>query len=146
MSVGEALVEALRGAPPGPVEVDVQGFQASVDVVGSGPYGAEVRGLRIRGGSRDVEAVVDAIAERVTYLPERLERFEVDAASGRGLLRSAREQVRDREYYEVEATPGQVDFGRFRFTEPGARATLGENFGHRDVRRLVDDLCDILGG
>jgi hypothetical protein len=81
-----------------------------------------------------------------TLLPERLERFEVDAASGRGILRTARDQVRGREYYEVEVTEGGIDFARYKYTAPGEREVLGENFGHDSLKRFVDDLGDILSG
>ncbi len=143
MTLGEELEGALRGAEGGTVEASAGGRRAIVEVAGVGPYGAEVRRLRVEGGGGAIEDVVDAIADVIDYLPERVERFEV--GPGRGLLRTARAQVKDREYYEVEVTDGAVDFARFRFSGPGERVVVGENLGHRELRRLVDDLNEALG-
>lgn len=143
MSLGKALVDELRKGTAGPVEVQDEGLRATADVVGSGPYGAELRGLRIEGGAADPAAASDAVIERVNYLPERLEALEVEPE--RGILRTARDQVKNGEYYELEVTGGSVDLGRYRYdAEQGARARVPENFGHRLIERLVDDFAEVL--
>ncbi len=146
MSLGKALVDELRKGTAGPVEVQDEGVVATADVVGSGPYGAELRGLRIEGGgAMDVPGATEAVVDRVNYLPERLEALEVERE--RGVLRTARDQVKDREYYEVEVAEGRVDLGRFRYdTEAGTRSRVPDNFGHRMIERLVDDLAEVLQG
>ncbi len=146
MSLGKALVDELRNGTAGPVEVQDEGVVVTADVVGSGPYGAELRGLRIEGGGAlDVQDASEALVDRVNYLPERLEALEVEAQ--RGILRTARDQVKDREYYELEVAEGRVDLGRFRYdAEAGARSRVPENFGHRMIERLVDDLAEVLQG
>ena len=135
-TLGRRVTDALSG--PGTVQAAAGGLDATVEVAGAGPYGADVHRVRVD-GEVDVEAVVDAIVRTVTWLPEALERFEVTAE--RGLLRTARERVRDREYYEVEVTPSGVEFGRFRQTEPGRREVVRANFGLRSLERLVDEIA-----
>jgi hypothetical protein len=43
-------------------------------------------------------------------------------------------------------TEGGIDFARYKYTAPGEREVLGENFGHDSLKRFVDDLGDILSG
>lgn len=137
-TLGDALGEALRTAEPGVVEVEQHGRRVIAEVAGAGPYGADLKRLRVE-GEFDVPAAVDAIEQAVTRLPERLERFEVEPT--RGVLRTAREQVRDREYYEVEVTPDGIDFARYRYRGPGERELVTENYGRRELKQLVDDLA-----
>ncbi len=155
MSLGRALVDAMRSGAEGPVEVIDGDLRVAADVQGSGPYGAVLRGVSVerteaREGDRGqaMERAVEALAERVQYLPERLAPLELDAPSGRGILRTRRDQVRDAEYYEVVVDGGdRVDVGRFRFDrETGRRRRVGDNLGHRVIERLVDDLADVLAG
>lgn len=154
MSLGDDLVDKLKRGTSGPIEVTDGDVRATAEVGGSGPYGAELRGLKIERTSasgRDVaeatERAIGRITERVQYLPERLEALEVDAASGRGILRTRRSQVRNQEYYEVDVQGGdRVDVHRYRFNrEAGKRERVGDNLGHRVIGRLVDDLVDVVG-
>jgi hypothetical protein len=139
-SLGKQLVREAAAAGAGPVEASAGGLTASADVVGAGPYGAEVRGVQVSGGSRPVGEVVDALAGSLDFLPEPIEPFEVGAA--RGVLRTRRDRVRDREYYEVVVEEGAVDVGRFRGRSGGGRDRLSENLGHRSLERLVDAVAD----
>jgi hypothetical protein len=166
MSLGARVVDALKKGATGAVEAEEGGVRARVDVVGSGPYGADVRGISVErsgasgaggaggaGGAKDPDRArrtgeaVRAIERRVDYLPERVKAHEVEPAQGRGVLRTEPRQVRDREYYEVEVDGGErVDVHRYRW-EPGrsGREQVPENFGHKILRRLVDDLGGIVG-
>ncbi len=152
MSLGNKPVDQLKRGVSGPVEVSEGEVRATADVGGSGPYGAELRGLSIErtspaeGGGEAMERVVEAIAERIQYLPERIVPLETDASSGRGVLRTRRDQVREREYYEFAVEGGdRVDVGRFRGAAGGGRERIADNFGHRVIERLVDDLADVVG-
>ena len=154
MSLGDALVDKLKKATrKGELEVSEGGVRASADITGSGPYGSEVRGVSVGRtepsegdrGERTARAV-DAIEERVRYLSEELEALECDGPSGRGVLRTKRAAVKQREYWELEVDGGdRVDVGRFRGSASGGRERLAENFGHGTLRRLVDDLAEVVG-
>jgi len=154
MSLGDQLIDALRSGASGQVTSELEGVRVTADVTGSGPYGADLRALQVerteplgetRRRGRLGEAV-EAISERITYLPERLEPIESDGESGRAVLRTSRGQVQDREYYEFQVEGGdRVDVGRYRGrADTGGRDVLAENFGHGVLRRLVDDLGGIL--
>lgn len=154
MSLGDELVQKLKQATrKGEVEAEDDGVRATADITGSGPYGAEVRGVSVErkapaAGDRgeQLERTVDSIAGRVRYLSEELEALESDAASGRGILRTRRAAVREREYWELEVDGGdRIDVGRFRGSASGGRERLAENFGHGTLRRLVDDLAEVVG-
>ena len=156
MSLGKKLTGQLKQGSKGSVEVTEGDVKARVDVVGSGPYGAEVRGLSVervqprgsddpdRGGRMD--RAVERVQENLTYLPERLAPLESDPQSGRGILRSRREDVRGREYFEVNVQGGdRIDLGRFRGRgEGGGRDVVDENYGHGIIERIVDDLEEIV--
>jgi hypothetical protein len=152
LSLGRALIDELKRGVSGPVEVADGDVRATVDVEGSGPYGAELRGISIERTAtvgvdvgEAMQRVVEGIAERVQYLPERVEALEVDAASGRGILRTRRDQVKDREYYEVAVDGGdRVEVGRFRGNSDGGRERIADNLSHRVIERLVDDLADVI--
>jgi hypothetical protein len=157
MSLGDRLVDKLKKAPKrGELGVEDEGVRATADVVGSGPYGAEVRGISVERtaprqdgapppGER-MQRAVERIEREVRYLSEPLEALECDPASGRGILRTRREAVKGKEYFEVEVAGGdRVDVGRFRGGSDGARSRLKQNFGHDALRRLVDDLSEVVG-
>ncbi len=154
MSLGDALVDKLKkAARKGEVEVTEGEVRASADITGSGPYGAEVRGVSVgrtspAEGDRGerMSKAVDAIEDRVRYLSEELEALECDASSARGVLRTKRASVKQREYWELEVDGGdRVDVGRFRGSSAGGRERLAENFGHGTMKRLVDDLAEVVG-
>lgn len=152
-TIGERMVDALRGGDRRDVEVSADGVRARARVVGSGPYGCDLESLSVerepRGdadrGARTA-AVTEAIARRLDYLSEPLEPLEIDASSGRGQLRTRRDRVRHHEYYEVEVAGGdRVDLRRYRYERSsGERHLVSENHGHGVIRRLVDDLNEVL--
>ncbi|HCP45337.1 MAG TPA: hypothetical protein DIU15_04815 [Deltaproteobacteria bacterium] len=154
MSLGEQLIDALRSGASGEVSSEADGMRVKAEVVGSGPYGSDLRALEVErtaplGDTRKagrLSEAVEAIGDRLTYLPEKLEVLESDGGSGRAVLRTRRKQVQGREYYEVQVDGGdRVDVRRYRGrSESGGRDAVVENFGHGVLRRLVDDLGEIL--
>jgi len=151
VSLGSELVERLKAGASGSIEVDDGTVRARVAIRGSGQYGADVEEVLVerlepRGSAdpdrgRRMEEIVEAVGRDLTYLPEALQPLEADPASGRGVLRTTRRSVRDREYYEVSVEGGdRVDIQRFRGHAEGGRARVVENYGHGILRRVVDDL------
>jgi len=156
MTLGKRLVDKLKTGSEGPVEVVHDEVRATADVVGSGPYGAELRGLTIerteprgpddRSRSKRTTGAVERIASDVGYLSEPVKPLEVDASSGRGILRTARGSVTDREYYEITVEGGdRVDVERYRGRDGGGRDRVSSNFGHGVLKRLVEDLEEVVG-
>jgi len=152
-TLGELLVEQLRGTEAREVEATVDGVRAHARVAGAGPYGCELEGLTVEREARDAAgrgdraiAVTEAIARRVDYLAEPLQPLELDRASGRGQLRTRRDRVRGHEYYEIDVDGGdRVDVARYRYDrEAGARRPVTDNQGHGVIRRLVDDLNEAM--
>ena len=153
-TLGEQLVEQLRDSDQRSVEATVDGVRASARVLGAGPYGCELEGLTVeREQPRDESTrgqrtadVTEAIARRIDYLAEPLQPLELDVASGRGQLRTKRDRVRRREYYEIDVDGGdRIDVSRYRYDpESGGREAIPDNQGHGTIRRLVDDLSDVM--
>lgn len=155
MSLGDRLIDELKRGADGPVAVDRDEVRATVDVAGSGPYGAEVRGVTVERtqprGSDDpdraqrMQQTTDRMGQ-AGYLDEPLQPLEMDSASGKGVLRTRRDRVRGREYYEVSVDGGdRVDVERFRGHADGGRERVSSNYGHGVLRRLVNDLEEAVG-
>lgn len=153
-TLGEQLVDRLRDTGHREVEACADGVRARARVAGSGPYGCELEGLTVERESPRDEAgrgeraadVTDAIARRIDYLSEPLQPLEVDRRTGRAQLRTRRDRVRGHEYYEVEVDGGdRVDVARYRYDRTsGERQAVPDNQAHGVIRRLVDDLGDLL--
>jgi len=155
-TVGQKLVDALKnsaGSGPRTVDVEEGGIAVRAKVKGSGPYGSNLDQLSVErpdGELADdgspVEQQADAIVERVTYLPERLRKHEVEGGLGRGILRSRPEDMRDREYQELDLLEGRkIDVARYKFgVKGGKRKRIPQSFGHENLRRLTDDLAGAL--
>lgn len=153
-TIGEQLVEQLRSGDRREVEASVAGVRARARVAGTGPYGCELEGLTVeREEPRDPEGrgeravhATEEIARRVDYLAEPLQPLELDRTNGRGQLRTRRDRVRGHEYYEVDVDGGdRIDVARYRYDRAsGERHAVTDNQGHGVIRRLVDDLSDVL--
>ncbi len=153
-SLGRKLIRALKnssGSGKRSVEVEHDGTTAAADVNGSGPYGSSLDRLRVVGAERErtgeqageaVERQARAIVDRVTYLPERLRAHEVDANLGGGVLRSRPEEMRDREYHEIELDRGrEAEVSRYRYDPAETRRDrIPQQYSHEALERLTDDL------
>ena len=152
-SLGRDLVEALKGGAAGEVSAERDGLRAKATVRGSGLYGSEIEGLTVETEERGLPSraertghVVHGIAERVDYLGEPLDALELAGEHGRGQLRTRRDRVQDGEYFEVDVHGGdRVDVRRVRYDrETREREGKTHNAGHGVLRRLVDDLADLI--
>jgi hypothetical protein len=162
--LGGKLIRALKnstGSGKRAIEVEHEGTTAAADVNGSGPYGSSVDRLTVVGPDRAahgrerteeqastaIERQARAIVDRVTYLPEHLREHEVDGGLGRGVLRSRPEEMRDREYHEVELGNGrQAEVSRYRYDPAETRRDrIPQQYSHEALERLTDDLGAVLG-
>jgi len=150
-TLGRELVDALKEGVVGEVSVEQGALRARATVRGSGRYGAELDGLTVEraeapGDTDRTDEVTHGIAERVDYLPEPLELLELGPE--RGQLRTRRDRVQGGEYFEVDVAGGRrVDVGRVRFAhETKQRHRQSYSTGHGVLRRLVDDLAELIDG
>lgn len=158
-SLGDKLIRALKnsaGSGKRSIEVEHEGTTAAADVNGSGPYGSSIDRLTVVGPDRerpdpqageDVARQARAIVDRVTYLPEHLREHEIDAGLGGGVLRSRPEEMRDREYHEIELDRGrQAEVSRYRYDAAETRRDrIPQQYSHEALERLTDDLGAVLG-
>ena len=157
-SLGRKLVGALKnssGAGKREIEVEHDGTTAKADVHGAGPYGSSIDRLTVVGPDiersdeqkdRAIRRQARQIADDVTYLPERLREHEVEPGLGSAVLRSRPEEMRDREYGEVEVKGGrEVEVSRYRYDpDKTRRDRVPQNYSHELLGRLTDDLGGIL--
>jgi hypothetical protein len=166
MNLGQRFVERLRwlaegegllASPDAPLLVAAAGDRRTVEAVVCelGRLAAEFRCLRVRVDAQAEpreEALVRAsrsIAERVSYLLERLDAIESDPATARLQMRSVPPRRRgDRlEYYELllAAEDGGLQAELRRWTKTAGRRELAPiHLTAEVVERLIDDLADSL--
>lgn len=142
MSWRRALDRALDGHPdaPGTVEVAGPSGSAHVDVARAGPIGVRVRKVRV---THDEDRDIAQEAERLgglRSLPERVVPIEVAPGLGGAILRSKPDEMRDREFFEVEVDGArEVEVRRRRVTEDG-REAVEWDMTRDGLGRLLDEL------
>lgn len=143
MTLSRAIAEALDKKPEGTVTAEHGGAKAHVDVVASGPVGVRVRGVKIERG-RDVpveQAAAELPRQLAGVLPERVEAVEVDPGLGGAVLRTKPEEMREREFVEVEIKGTRhVDIRRYAVGEEG-REPRDFALTRDALGRLVDELA-----
>ncbi len=151
--IGRKLIDALKnstGAGKREVEVDHEGATARAKIEGSGPYGSSIDELTVvRPGQKDgdIERQADDLVDRLSYLPERIRKHEIAPGLGGGVLRSVPEDMREREYQEIELQGGEeARVRRYRYDkDAGERRAIPQNYAHETLERLTDDLAGTLG-
>ena len=140
--VGEAL--AARDRAGGEVIVLGAGAaEAEVRVVDSDRRGVKVSRVRVRKPAAvPVTREAAALPDRLRALPERLTPLEVDPGHGRGLLRTSVEEMRNREFFEVQIDGGRdLDLRRYRVDEGGERQGIDWTMSREQLGRLLDQLA-----
>lgn len=143
MSGEDALEQQLRPGATGTVEVDLPRGRARIDVVTSGPVGVEVERVRVtRDGPVDVVREAERLSRRLErHLDEDLAPSEVDPRLGGAVLRTRPEQVRDREFYELEIEQaGEVELRRKKGLASGGWGACSFPLTRRRLGRLLDEL------
>ena len=142
MKASEALDAALDGnAGSGRITADGEHGSAAVDLVAVGPIGVRVRAVEVtRAVGVDVGDEAEALPERLRTLPERVVPVEVDRGLGGAVLRTRPEQMREREFFEVEVRPNTTTIRRHRVGEDGSRQATDFALTRDQLGRLVDEL------
>ncbi|TNE85121.1 MAG: hypothetical protein EP330_27355 [Deltaproteobacteria bacterium] len=142
MSLADALAEALDKKSEGTITAEHGGAKAHVDVVTSGPVGVRVRGVKIeRGRDVPIETAAEELPGQLAgVLPERIHAVEVDPRLGGAILRTKPDEMRGREFVEVEVSgTRKVDIRRWEASDEG-RKPKDWAMTRDALGRLVDDL------
>ncbi len=136
-TLDEAL-DALQGA--GTVEVDRAAGKAEVDVVDVDRIGVRVRGVRVhRDRAVDVGEEAQRLPERLRSLPDRVAPVEVDATLGGARLRTRPDEMRGRDFFEVDVAPTRTDIHRTRIDDEGERHDADWTMTRDQLDRLLHE-------
>ena len=134
MSLGRYLDGLLddKLGHDGEIGAEKGGAKAVVDVADVDRLGVRVRRLKVsRSQARDVGAEAKSLPDRLRTLPDKVAPVEVDERLGGATLRSEPEQMRGREFFEVEVRGERdVEVRRYRARADDYEAVL------RDARWL----------
>jgi len=136
------LDEELDRVPAGggTVRVDREGARAKVEVLEADRLGVRVRGVEVtRGRPVDVSEEAGALPERLRALPERLAPVEVDPTLGGARLRTRPDELRGREYFEVDVEPSRTSIRRTKVGEQGERVETDWTMTREQLDRLIDE-------
>lgn len=135
----EALGRALDGARGGGV---AEVGRARVDVVEADRLGVRVRKVAVSHDPPvDVAEEARRLSEGLRALPERLEPVEVAPSLGGARLRTRPDDLRRREFFEVEVTPGETAVGRTRLAgDPPEREPADFTLTRDQLGDLIDEL------
>lgn len=136
------LDEELDRVPAGggAVQVEREGTRAKVDVVEADRLGVRVRGVEVtRTRPVDVGEEARALPERLRALPERVAPVEVDPALGGARLRTRPEELRGREYFEVDVEASRTSIRRTKVGETGERVETDWTMTREQLDRLIDE-------
>jgi hypothetical protein len=136
------LDEELDRVPAGggAVQVEREGTRAKVDVVEADRLGVRVRGVEVtRTRPVDVGEEARALPERLRALPERVAPVEVDPALGGARLRTRPEELRGREYFEVDVEASRTSIRRTKVGEAGERVETDWTMTREQLDRLIDE-------
>ncbi len=135
----DTALDALEGAgearATGP-----SGSQVTVEAEAVGPIGVRVRKVRLQRVSPvDLQRECEELPERLRALGERVVPVEVSPVLGGGVLRSHPDDMRQREFYEVEVGSDATELRRQRIHAEG-REEVDFDLTREQLRRLVDEL------
>ncbi|MCA9489638.1 MAG: hypothetical protein KC621_06930 [Myxococcales bacterium] len=144
MSEHGSLDDALDALPAegGTADVDRGGHRARVDVVEADRLGVRIRKLEVeRDEPLDVAHEARDLPERMRSLPDRVAPVEIAPSLGGARLRTRPEDLRGKEYYEVDVEPLRTTVRRTRATEDG-REPADFTLTREQLERLIDEVGD----
>jgi hypothetical protein len=136
-----SLDEQLDRLPTGgKVRVERGHTQTEVEVVEADRLGVRVRGVDVhRDRPVDVETEARSLPERLRALPERVSPVEVDPTLGGARLRTRPEELRGKEFFEVDVAPSHTSIRRTRVTPEGERVETDWTLTREQLDRLIDE-------
>ncbi len=124
----------------GTVSVQREGTRAKVEVLEADKLGVRVRGVEVtRGRPVDVSEEARALPERLRALPERVAPVEVDPTLGGARLRTRPEELRGREFFEVDVGVSRTSIRRTKVGEQGERMDTDWTMTREQLDRLIDE-------
>lgn len=125
----------------GPLELESDGNEATVEVVESGKLGVRVKRVHVRrSAGRPIEQTVQDLEDGLRALPERVVRSEVDVGLGGATLRTDPSDIDDGDFTQIDVRGDRdVELRRFRRTE-GGREPTDFTVTRRQLGRLLDEL------
>lgn len=124
----------------GTVSVQREGTRAKVEVLEADKLGVRVRGVEVtRGRPVDVSEEARALPERLRALPERVAPVEVDPTLGGARLRTRPEELRGREFFEVDVGVSRTSIRRTKVGEHGERMDTDWTMTREQLDRLIDE-------
>lgn len=140
MTLAERLDEAIEAAGAGRVEAEEGGARAEAEVVRSERIGVRLRSVTVRPALPvDVPEVARALPDRLRALGERVVPHEVEPRLDRAILRTEPDDMRRREFFEVDVTKGGAEVTRQRGSDEG-RERVDWDMTREQLGRLVDEL------
>ena len=142
MTIDRTLEEALDQLPVGGGIVTVvrKGAKASVDVLDADRLGVRVKGVRVdRPRPTDVVEEARVLPDRLRSLPERIAPVEVAPDLGGARLRTRPEELRGREWFEVDVDREQTSIRRVRGEDDGSRTPVDWTLTREQLDRLIDE-------
>jgi hypothetical protein len=144
MTLGSAIDEALQTLGPGEGTVTASsgGRSAEVDVLESDRLGVRVKSIRVKSQEPiDVVERAAALPERMRSLPDAVEPVEVDPALGGAILRTVPDEVRDREFFEIDVRTDGVGVKRYRADDQsGGREVIDFTLTRKGLGKLIDEI------
>jgi hypothetical protein len=133
----DAALDELDGS--GQVVLERAGGRTVVDVTEVGRIGVRVRGLSVGHAPVDLTAEAEALPGRLRAVPDRIEAIEVAPTLGGAILRTRVDDIRDREFFEVDVRPEQTGLRRYRMGEEG-REPVDFSVTREQLGHLIDEL------
>jgi hypothetical protein len=141
MSWRDRLDDELDAQPDGTVRVSTDRAEAEIEVRRADAIGVRIGRVRLeRDVPRDVVDEATRLGGALRSIPDRLAPVEVDRALGGAVLRSRPEDMRDREFYEVEVREREVEVRKHRIGDDGLREDTDWDVTREQLGRLLGEL------